>query len=330
MELRPSGSVTSTLTANNNLQCETVERVTQRYEEQEHNCKNRRVVTCGIKTLIEVILLLVLVGVIFYAWWCGIFDGGLSTELDDELARLEKDGLPVLTESENKNPEASPNEVTTSGKEDGDDYSEVVRQFRKAKVDYWKNAPDIDRPGKSGLPLKFWCLTVGENGKPAILELSMSGDAKMKVRRLSASNGLVESSVAEFTRLTVKNPYFVMREDRAYFSTKGKGRLPAEVPVPQKGMTLNPSKIEFDALYVILMEMNMSLSEFAYDVMFEVRGGPVLKIATVRFGEEVTYGQFFSKVANHYDLSESEAMAIDAVLKMGKVRIVSADVQSKR
>ena len=331
MELRPPASVASTPTVNNNLQREAVERVTKRYENQEHSCKDRIVVACGIKTIIELILLLVLAGVIFYAWWRGIFDGGLNTRLDDELARLEEAGLPVPTESENKVSEVSPNEVSASGEEDGDDYFKVVRQFRKAEVDYWKNALNVDRVGKNAGSIKYWCLVVDEGNLPVILELSIAKGTKMNVRRLSASNGLVDSSVAEFERFTAKSPYLVMREGRAYFASKGKERLPVTVSAPQKGGALNPAQLEFGGLYAIFTELKMPPPRFAYDVLFEVKGGdPVLKVATVRFGEDVSYDQFFSKVAEHYDLSESEAMAIDAVLKMGKARIVPAEAQAKR
>ena len=336
MELKPPESVTPTSPVYNRLQREAVDLVTQRYEDQYHK-DHHRLSVAAIKTTIECIFLLVIAGLLFYAWQSGLFDGGLNPELNDELATAEVAGSLALSAPDAESPEEVPQkevDFKDAGKDvhdrNVDAYSEVVRQFSKAKVDYWKNAPDIDRPGKSGMPLKFWCLTADENEVAVVLELSMSADAKMKVRRLSASSGLVESSLDEFKRLTAKNPYFVMREGWAYFSTKGKGWLPATVPAPQKDKALNPGQVEFGGIYATFMEMKMQPPEFAYDVMFEVKGGPVLKIATVRFGEEVAYGQFFSKVADHYGLSESEAMAIDAVLKMGKARIVSASAQAAK
>lgn len=338
MELKPPRLATSTPTAYTSLQREAADRVARRYEEQRRKDR-RRAFVARLKNIVVIVFLLTLVGGGFYAWQSGMLDGWLNAGMDARTPTPKIDAplAPFLTEGDLKTPEVSSPEVISPKDEDReardrnlDAYSEVVRQFRKAKVDYWKNAPDIDRPGKSGTPLKFWCLAVDENEVPVVLELSMSVDAKMKVRRLSASSGMVGSSVDEFTRLTTKNPYLVMREDRAYFSAKGKGRLPAEVPIPQKEKALNPGKIEFGALYKVLMEMGISSPKLMYDVMLNVKGGPVLKIATVRFGEEVTYGLFFSKVADHYGLSENEAIAIDAILKMGKARIVSADVQSKR
>ena len=338
MELKPPSLTTSTPTAYTSLQREAADRVARRYEEQRRKDR-RRAFAARLKNFFAIVFLLALSGGGFYAWRSGMLDQWLNAGMGVRT-QAPKTDAPVasfLIEGEIKKTEVSSPEVI-SPKDVGrearnrnlDAYSEVVRQFRKAKVDYWKNAPDIDRPGKSGTPLKFWCLVADENEVSVVLELLMSVDAKMKVRRLSASSGLLESSVDEFTRLTTKSPYFVMREDRAYFSTKGKGRLPAEILVPHKGKTLNPGKIEFGTLYKILMEMEIPLPKFRYDVMLNVKGGPVFKIATVQFGEEVTYGQFFSKAAEHYGLSENEAMAIDAMLKVGKARIVPADVQSKR
>ena len=335
MELKPPKPVMSTSVEYNRLQREAADRVTQRFEEQRRKDR-RRALAATIRNFVSVLLLLLLAGAGFYAWKSGMLDGWLGPG-KTEPVDMEGAERPASAFS-GTNAKEVPTPAVVVPKEDKgvrdrniDVYSEVVRQFRCAKVDYWKNVSDVDRPGKSASPLKFWCLTANKDTGSVILELSMSKGEKMKVRRLSASNGLVDSSETEFARLTAKEPYLVMREGRAYFAFKGKGRLPAEVPAPQKDKALNPGQVEFGDLYARFTDMKMNPPEFFYDVLFEVKGGsPVLKIATVRFGEDVPYRLFFSKVAEHYGLSESEAMAIDAILKLGKARVVSTDAQPKR
>jgi len=338
VEIKPPKPIMSTSVEYNRLQREAADRVTQRFEDQRRKDR-RRALAATIRNFVAVVILLLLAGAGFYAWRSGML-GDWIGEGKAAPANMDAVERPASAPPGANASEVSPSDVA-GPKENKDDkdvrarnvdaYSEVVRQFRRAKVDYWKNVIDADRPGKSGSPLKFWCLTGNKDRGPVILELSMSKGEKMKVRRLSASNGLVDSSETEFARLTAKEPYLVMREERAYFAFKGKGRLPAAVPAPQKDKALNPGQVEFGDLYAIFMDMKMNPPEFLYDVLFEVKGGgPILKIATVRFGEDVPYRLFFAKVAEHYDLSESEAMAIDAVLKLGKARVVFADFQPKR
>ena len=337
MKLKPPESAISTSTAYNSLQREAADRVTQRYEDQRRkDCL--RALLVGVKTLLEFILLIVLVGVGAYVWQRVVPNGWMASEKDAESAKIEMTGLMTSSVTEGKTLGVVPPNMVPSTRESEDvrnrnldAYSEIVRQFRKAEVDYWKNALNVVRVGKNAGSIKYWCLAADEGSLPVIFELSIAKGTKMNVRRLSASNGLVDSSVAEFERFTAKSPYLVMREGRAYFASKGKERLPVTVSAPQKGGALNPAQLEFGGLYAIFTELKMPPPRFAYDVLFEVKGGdPVLKVATVRFGEDVSYDQFFSKVAEHYDLSESEAMVIDAVLKMGKARIVPAEAQAKR
>ena len=293
-------------------------------------CGRKRKNWRGFRNLFVFALLLVLVGLGFYAWlMCSWFDTG--------HANSEVTGLIALSGAEVRALEISSDEIVSKKVDenildrDHATYSEVVQRFRKAKVDYWKNAPDIDRFGQDGASLKYWCLAPGENGRPVILEISMARGAKMTVRRLSESSGLERVPANEFTRIAEKNPYLVMRGERAYFAFKGKGRLPAVTLAPQKGKALIPSQVEFGDLYTVFTDMKIPSPDFHYDVFFEVKGGsPILKVATVRFGEAVPYGKFFLKVADHYGLSENEEMAIDAVLKLGRVKVVSADAQSKR
>ncbi len=326
MEFRPPKPAPASEETTQFLQ-ESVDRVTRRHEDASRRKWQSRLFTV-LQSIVYTGFLLVIIAGFFYAWQGGLLDdliGGESSECPSAVGEGVK--RVEMHEDLRGGNMANAKEVAEEGRVDTnarkpDTYAEVKRLFRTAKVDYWKNAQDEDKPIKGEAPLAFWCIVVGENEEPVLLELSIQFGAKMKVRRLSASAGMVNATEEEFAKWTARNPYLVMREGRAYFAAK-KDRMPMVWPTPAQGESLNPSELEFGALYAIFQKMHMQAPPFVYDVFFEVKGDSTLRIATVRFGEKVSREAFVKKIESQYGLDSTDAMAVDAVLKVGRVKISS-------
>ena len=306
---------------------ESVDRVTRRHEDASRRKWQSRLFTV-LQSIVYTGFLLVIIAGVFYAWQGGLLDdlmGGESSEcpsaVGEGVKRAEMHEDLCVGDMANAKEVAEEGRVDTNAREP-DTYAEVKRLFRTAKIDYWKNAIDEDKPIKGEAPLAFWCIVVGEDEEPVFLELNVQFGAKMKVRRLSASEGMVDATEKEFAKWTAHNPYLVMREGRAYFAAK-KDRMPMICSAPGQGESLNPSELEFGALYAIFPKMEMQTPPFVYDVFFEFKGDPTFKVATVRFGEKVHREAFVEKIESQYGLDSTDAMAVDAVLKVGRVKILS-------
>jgi hypothetical protein len=203
-----------------------------------------------------------------------------------------------------------------------DRYADAVKSFGSAKIDYWKNAPASDKPEKSAVPLDFLCLIPDDKGNPLILELHTAPGAKMTVKRISASLGTVDFPVEKFNSLIKKSPYLVVRDGRAYFADSRKPGLQKELPFPEKG-ALNPAAIAFGALYAVMQKLKVAKPDFRYAIKFSGKGTEeALDVATVGFGESVDRKLLEKKVAEKIGLNlASEAVAIDAVIRMGRISI---------
>ena len=82
-------------------------------------------------------------------------------------------------------------------------------------------------------------------------------------------------------------------------------------------------ELEFGTLYGIVQKLHLQKPPFVYDVYFEVKGGPTLKVASVRFGEKVHRADFVKTIESQYGLDSTDAIAVDAVLRLGRVKIAS-------
>ena len=174
-------------------------------------------------------------------------------------------------------------------------YDAVLRQFREARMDFWKNAPPEDRPGKVKEPLTFNCL-VPETNSFAVLALTCKPDEPMAIQRLTPTADPVELSDADFKQLTVEVPYLVMREGRSYFCTPGKLSATTNA-VPAYGEIVNPSKETFGALYDLVFKLRIKRPDFVWQVSFQPRDfETAIDICTVRFGETVARNRFYPKV----------------------------------
>ena len=174
-------------------------------------------------------------------------------------------------------------------------YEALLRKFREARMDYWKNAPAEDRPGKVKEPLTFNCL-VPETNSFAILALSCKPDEPMSVQRISPTDDPVELSSDDFKRITADAPYLVMRDERSYFCTPGKLSVITN-SVPSSGQLANPSKDTFGALYDLILKLHIKRPDFQWQVSFLPRGFETsIDICSVKFGEMVSRGRFYPKV----------------------------------
>ena len=147
----------------------------------------------------------------------------------------------------------------------------------------------------------------------------------MSVRRIVNDDEMVDSSKEEFARLTEKTPYLVMRENRAYFAMKGRGRLPVSIPAPKMNDAIDPAQLELGGLYEVFRKLKMPYPPFTYEVQFKIKGdGPLLKIATVRFGEKLTRDDFTRKIESHFGFDSTDALAVDAILMTGQVKVLAS------
>jgi hypothetical protein len=201
-------------------------------------------------------------------------------------------------------------------------YGDAVKSFGSAKIDYWKNAPASDKPEKTAVPLDFLCLIPDNNGDPLILELHTAPGAKMTAKRISANLGTVDFPVEEFNRLVKKSPYLIMRDGRAYFADSRRPGLQKEMRFPEKG-ALNPAAIVFGALYDVMQKLKVAKPDFRYAIKFSGKGGvESVNVATVGFGESVDRKLLENTIAEKYNLNvSSDAVAIDAVIRMGRISI---------
>ncbi len=174
-------------------------------------------------------------------------------------------------------------------------YDMVLRQFREARMDFWKNAPAEDRPGKVKEPLTFNCL-VPETNSFTVLAMLCKPDEPMVMQRLAPTADPAGLSDDEFKKLTAEVPYLVMREGRSYFCTPGK--LPEVTnSVPAYGESVNPSKETFGALYDLVFKLRIKRPDFVWQVSFQPRGFETsIDICRARFGETVTRNRIYPKV----------------------------------
>ena len=327
MILKPPGKQGSSAKTANDLQREVAARVTQRWEEK-HRKEVQAARMASIKNYVSLLILLVMAGGGFYAWKIGYFDQWLGSSAQINVApsscvQPTSSKSMSIDRGEAKVIELpkAPEVQRDCGKQ-LDYYTEVVHSFRDVVIDYWKNAPDSDRPHKAGKPLTYRCLLADEQCKPLILELYTDPVAKMKAKRVSASVGLVDFPLKDFNSLIKKSPYLISIGRRAYVAESNGQSGQRSFSLPASG-EVNPSKMMFGSLYDIMYDMKVSKPSFKYSVKFESKGDSnLIDVATVGFGENVHRKTFETKIADRYGLDvTSDAMAIDAVIRMGRVKI---------
>ena len=175
------------------------------------------------------------------------------------------------------------------------DFDNVLRQFREARMDFWKNAPAEDRPGKVKEPLTFNCL-VPETNSFAVLALLCKPDEPMVVQRLTPTADPIELPEADFKQLTAEVPFLVMREGRSYFCTPGKLSETTNA-VPAYGESVNPSEETFGVLYDLVFKLRIKRPDFVWQVSFQPRDFETsIAICTARFGETVNRNRIYPKV----------------------------------
>lgn len=325
MTLRPPDAQGSRAKQSNELQREVADRITKRWEaKREKELQAARI--ANIKNYLAILFLLGVAGGGFYAWKSGILEQWFAgcdpaASSPGTGSALPRQSPPTaLPQVENGNrPGRCPNDDRMQAI---DRYAKVVKSFGTVSIDYWKNAPESDRPAKAGKPIDYHCLIPDERGNPLILVLHTVPGAKMSVKRISASAGVVDFPADEFNRLSKISPYLIAREGRAYFAASRTNSRPDRFPFPADG-EVNPSKIMFGALYGAMADLKVPKPGFRYSVKFESNGGfERIDVASVGFGDTVARKMFEEKVSQRYGLDiSSDAAAIDAILRMGKVEI---------
>jgi len=187
-------------------------------------------------------------------------------------------------------------EAERTAKENSAYFEAVLAPFKKAKVDYWKNAPKEDRPEKATSDKHYVALVPAEEGF-ILLNMDKKPGATMSFREVSRDGGAGnEISPAEFKELTAATPFFVLCGKRVYFcSAKKKGQTYA---VPKKGDQFDPGREEFGGLADLTKDHGMDVVNMKYRVGFtpnEEFARPI-PIAEVKFGESLSREDFFEKV----------------------------------
>ena len=178
MTLKPPSKQGRCAKSANELQREVADRVTQRWEDK-HRKEVQAARMASIKNYVSLFILLVMAGGGFYAWKIGYFDQWLGSSVQINVA---PSSCAQSTSSKSMSIDRGETKVIESPKtlevqrdcgKQLDYYAEVVHSFRDVVIDYWKNAPDSDRPRKAGKPLMYRCLLADEQCKPLILESHM-------------------------------------------------------------------------------------------------------------------------------------------------------------
>lgn len=324
MTLKPPDKQGVQSGSSNELQREVADRVTRRWEEARR--KERRAARmAAIRNWFVIFVLCGILGGGFYAWKTGIIEQWLNgsdpgaVPSTDRIA-VQRPHSEAPTQDAEQLPKAA---VDTMADVDPSKlYAEAVRSFTDVAFGRWKNAPASVRPDKSKVPLTFRCLIPDEQGKPLVLELRTAPGAKMGIRRFSPRLGVVDFKLERFNRLVKKSPYLIVRDGCAYFAKSGADYLAGPFPFPA-GDEINPSRMDLGALYGVMETLKTAKPKFRYAVKFEVKGESApIDVATVGFGESVPRKNFMEKLAAKYGLDvKSEAMALDALLRTGRVRI---------
>ena len=198
-------------------------------------------------------------------------------------------------------------------------YEDILRRFKEAKLDYWKNAPAEDRPGKAKVAMTFNCLVPAADGSGDVMlfELTYAPGKPMEARILSAATDPAEISREDFNRFVAGVPYFVMREDRAYFCSEQKGVKSYVVPLP--GDNFNPSREVFGALFPAMEKLNMPRPSLSWRVLFRPKDADAdIEVAVASYGENLTRTHFFNKVREAMEKRGMQQARRQAVAKAAR------------
>ena len=315
----------------NEMQRQVAGNITARYDEAQRK-KRRQERIRKLKSIGAIVFFCVVIGFGWHLWKTGLFDeylpatatsGLLVPDMSDALTHGSV--LPEGNESQDVKVPIDESVNSTTGDERGrlvDQYSEFERAFRSVAPVYWKDASDADRPAKVGHTLVFRCVAPNRNGDPVFMEIMMPPKGVMSVRRLTVSAGIVKMTKKDFDTLTADTPYLVEREGRVYFATPNGWRKTLQpVPVTPLLRSYNPSRLEFGRLYDLIEKNNMVKPTFSYDVFFDMNGSRnSIKIATVKYGEEVTRALISQKVAEQHSLDAEDAAFMTSVMASGSLR----------
>ena len=333
MKLKPPSLTGTTSQTGDNLQRRVSERVTERWEKEAR--KKRHAATVGkVKSLFAFLIVCGIAGGAFYMWRSGMMETffGVSSESPDNSAPVSENGRieSMLKEIRVENSKSVSPKMIRSKERDRalDQHLAFAESLKSVKIDYWKNAPDQDRPGKSSTPLEFrGVIADGKNGMPIFLELTTAPNQPMKIKKISASVGTVELTQQDFNRLTSNEPYLIIRDDRAYLSIPKKRQKIESYPVPMETDEFNPSKAEFGNLYELILKLNMALPDFHYAVYFENDRGDAINVATLGYGATVTSDMIAKRVADYYKIDSVDGAFIKALMSKGRLRFKSVKAQ---
>ena len=337
MKLKPPSLTGTTSQAGDVLQRRIAERVTERWEKDQR--KKRRAETAGkVKSFLAFTVLCIIVGGGFYLWRKGMLDGFLrsaptvtdgknSPASGSENVKIES-MLEEIRASQVEQAKAKPIQKKEEKGKVSDRHVAFAESLKFVTIDYWRNAPEQDRPGKSTSPMEFRCVVPDENGRFVFLELRTAPHQPMKIMKVTASAGTVELTQQDFKELTSNNPYLIIREDRAYLSIPKNRQKTESYPVPAGTDGFNPSKAEFGSLYDVMRRLGMAFPDFSYDVYFMANGDEeAIPVATVGYGAAVTSDVIAKKVAAHHKMESMDESVIKALMRKGQLRFTSAKRQ---
>lgn len=292
------------------------------------------------KAFASFLRLVVMLGVVLlglWAWKSGLLDSVLDREQQGANADLFTDAQtsdPAANADEAKGVSAVLDKAARSVQDIKDSVAKAlgktstpiasspkaVDRFAGAKLDYWKNAADEDRPGKDR-PLTFAGLVPDGAGGYVELELEMGGGKPFAARKITGTGDAVDIDKVAFNKLIADTPYLVAREGRAYFCSPGKGTKPDFYKVPAKDGAFDPSREEFGALAACLVAAKIPAPAFKYEVRLVLEKlQKELVVATVGYGESVPRAAFETAARTLIDDAETCA----TLLAAGKVRVEAA------
>lgn len=173
----------------------------------------------------------------------------------------------------------------------------ILDKLNGAELRPWKSAPDSDRPDRVKAEATFHCLMPDGEGGRMLLEQKVDFGRTVKVTRIDSQKENEAFEPESFNRTVVIFPNMLIAGDRVYFRPSHAEEDACRVPPP--GETFDPAEHDFGMAYDLVKEIRVKTSAFAYDVLFQPFDNEkdAIRIATVSFGEKVTYEQFRDKVA---------------------------------
>ena len=242
---------------------------------------------------------LAVVGLKFYKSWKTGSDGNSRVDLVDRVKDVPVDQVTDVdvgkTDSqENVSELETPKEMSEeSDKSEKESFEAVKKRFIGCKVSYWGKLPKNERPGM--VEGRFYVFVPTKNGAGEYYVIESAATNAISMNRLTErSEPRKTLGNDEYVKLMTERGGFVLKDGVAYLVTSTGSKKSYQAPTG-KGESFDPAEAVFGVAYSAVQKMDTVGLRFEVSFVFDEKEDPV-KVADVRFGKSVLYGEF-EKVA---------------------------------